>query len=163
MENEFSKFLPYYRPNPGPLIIINNDYKNNLPYIFISELNASFLLDTGSTRSLINPELAYKFYRKFVKSDPFQVQTAQGITYHDQTVSINLPKTFNTNEKHKYYIFKFSPKYDGFIGVNLLKQLKANINMETRTLSIPIVSIKIFYEPNCTQNSTPTKNKSFLQ
>lgn len=31
-----------------------------------------------------------------------------------------------------FYLFKFSDKYDGIIGVNLLRQLKASLDLEKK-------------------------------
>lgn len=45
----------------------NNDRLRTLPYIIIPETNVKFLIDTGSTRSFINPVIAYKNFSKNIK------------------------------------------------------------------------------------------------
>lgn len=63
---------------------------------------------------------------------------------------------FNVNENHKFYLFKFSEKYDGLIGVDFIKQIKANINIDQKLFSTPCAQIKIIYE---SEELTEFKNK----
>lgn len=62
-------------------------------------------------------------------------------------ITIPVFKIFNVKETHKFYLFKFSQKYDGLIGIDLLKQLNANINVTTRQLTTPNATISIIFEP----------------
>lgn len=123
-----------------------NLVKANLPYIFIPELNANFLVDTGSTRSLMNPNLAYKFYQPFIFKEDFQIQTAHNISYHDEVMIIPIFEIFKVPENHKFYLFKFSGKYDGLVGIDFLKQIKANVNIDSKIITTPRVTIPIIYE-----------------
>lgn len=133
-----------------------NLVKANLPYIFIPELNANFLIDTGSTRSLMNPNLAYKFYQNYIFKEDFHIQTAHSISYHDEVMVIPVFSIFKIEETHKFYLFKFSEKYDGLIGIDFLKQIKANVNIDSKLITTPKVTISIIYE---TEELSKLKNK----
>lgn len=134
-------------------INLNNAQITNLPYVFIPELNAKFLLDTGSNRSLIDPELANRHFRNFMTKEMFQIETAHGLSHHNEIINITLPKIFKNNGKHKFYLFKFSPKFDGLIGIDLINQLKAKIDMENKILTTPQTSIPIIFQPKDNENS----------
>lgn len=121
--------------------------KSNLPHIFIPEINANFLIDTGSTRSLINPELAYKFYPNNISNENFVIQTAHNLTQHNEVATIPIFKIFNMEDNHKFYLFNFSDRYDGIIGIDLLRQLNANINVNNNELSTPKSKIPIIFNP----------------
>ena len=64
------------------------------------------LIDTAIYRSLINPSLAYKKLKKFIKKEMFNIQTA-----HDITTKELISPTFLTQKGyHKFYLFIFSKK-----------------------------------------------------
>lgn len=114
-----------------------------MPYIYIPEINAKFLIDTGSSRSLINPGLAHAAYEKFIFKENFNIQTSHDITFHDEVAVIPVFKIFGTKEKHKFYLFDFSQKYDGLIGMDLLNQLNAIVDIGKKELITPLVKIPI--------------------
>lgn len=118
-----------------------------MPHIYIPELKANFLLDTGSSRSIINPDLAYKYYKNRITNEDFNIQTAHNISYHNEVVQLPIFQIFNVPDSHKFYLFKFSTKYDGLIGTDFLKQIKASIDIDKKLLSTPCAQIKIIYEP----------------
>lgn len=124
-----------------------NLIKANLPYIYIPSLHATFLIDTGSTRSLIDPELAYKFYNNFIYNENFNIQTAHNTTYHNEVMDIPIFDIFGTKGTHKFYLFKFNAKYEGLIGVDFLRQIKAQVDLNQKLLKTPYLRIPIIYEP----------------
>lgn len=136
--------------------------KNNLPHIYIPELNANFLIDTGSTKSLIDPELAHKFYSSVIFNENFNIQTPHNTSYHNEVAQIPVFKNFNVNQRHKFYLFKFSDKYDGLIGVDLLKQLQANINVNAKRLSTPFATIPIIFEPESEIKPNMKSNRNLI-
>ena len=71
-----------------------NHTGQNLPYISIPELNSYFLIDTGSSKSFLNPNLAYHYYQPYIQSENFNVQTPHGISNHSQTAVIPLFNIF---------------------------------------------------------------------
>lgn len=140
-------------------MIFLNNYTIELPFIYIPELNAKFLLDTGSTKSFIKPELAYYFYPNFIEEEIFQVQTAHATSFHNEVANIPIFPIFNINETHKFYLFNFSEKFDGLIGLDLIMQLNANLDFSTQTLQSPLVTIPICYQGNMQVNQNNSKPK----
>lgn len=122
-----------------------NNYSVDLPYINIPEINANFLIDTGSTKSFINPNLAYQKFQNFIKNELFQVKTAHAASYHNETIEIPLFPLFQTDLIHKFYLFDFSKKFDGLIGLDLLTQLNAQIDLNSFQLITPNTTIPICY------------------
>lgn len=55
---KFSRMSQHTEPH----MIKLNHLQNKLSFIYIPELNVKFLLDTGSSRSFINLNLAHKYY-----------------------------------------------------------------------------------------------------
>lgn len=127
--------------------------KNDLPFIYIPEINAKFLLDTGSSRSLINSKLAYKYYSHFIQQENFQIQTSHDTSFHDKVTVIPIFKIFKVNDTHKFYIFDFNKKYDGLIGIDLLQQLHAVVDIGNKVLVTQLVQIPILIH----ENKTPQK------
>lgn len=133
----------------------------NLPYIFIPEINCKFLIDTGSTKSLISPKIVEKFYKNFIFNESFQIQTAHMISYHDEVILIPIFKLFQVNENHKFYVFNFSNNYDGLIGIDLLDQLKAIVDVNKRQIITPYVNIPIILESEKTKKNCNTKINNY--
>lgn len=77
----------------------------------------------------MNPNLAHKFYAQYIYEEPFDIQTPHSTTYHNEVMEIPIFNIFNVNEFHKFYLFKFSDKYDGLIGVDLLRQVHADVSL----------------------------------
>lgn len=108
-----------------------------MPYIYIPNINSKFLINTGSSRSLINPKLAHKIYAQFIFKENFNIQTSHNISFHDEVAVIPIFNIFRTKKSHKFYLFDFSDKYDGLIGMDLLKQLNAIANAIRTKCRIP--------------------------
>lgn len=51
--------------------------------------------------------------------------------------------TFQTPGSHKFFLFDFSDKFDGLIGLDLIKQLNADLNFNTCTLKLPRANLPI--------------------
>ena len=134
-----------------PTIRLNN-INSTLPYLKFCGLK--FLIDTGSTKTLINSQL-YNHFREFAIKIPFKVKTAHGLTEHNDAVHIDIPDMFNTNMKHTFFKFDFSPNFDGLIGIDLLDKLEAVLDIRNRKLTtkhaeVPISmnkNIKVIMEP----------------
>lgn len=105
------------------------------------------MIDTGSTRSLMNPSLAYGYYRNYIQNEEFSIRIAHNTTVHNEVVNIPIFNIFQVSEHHKFYLFKFGKRCDGLIGIDLLKQLKTSINLDRNLLITPRVTIPINYEP----------------
>lgn len=68
------------------------------------------------------------------------------ITYHNQVILIPIFELFKIKENHKFYIFNFSDKYDGLIGIDLLDQLKAVLDVNKKLIITPYTKIPLIYE-----------------
>lgn len=113
----------------------------------IPEIKAKLLIDTGSTKSLLSEKIVRKYYERFIFNEEFQIKTAHMTSYHNQAVIIPIFNIFQITLQHKFYVFNFSNKYDGLIGIDLLTQLKAILNVEHKILETPFVKIPIIYNP----------------
>ena len=119
---------------------------SQLPYIVFPELQLKILIDTGSTRSFVTPDIAQKYFCKFIKSDPFQISTAHGTSSEQFSTTISLSKLFNEKiSPLKFYIFNFHNNFDCLLGIDNLKILKANVDLQNNMLVTPSSKIKIFY------------------
>lgn len=54
---------------------------SQLPYIVFSGTHFKMLIDTGSAKSFINPVIADRYYKEFIRKDRFQITTAHGMSY----------------------------------------------------------------------------------
>ena len=85
------------------------------------------MVDTGSTKTLINPKIVKRYFKQHIQEDLFQIQSAHGITQHRYCANIPISPIFKHRTNHKHYIFDFNSKYDGLIGIDLLRELKATL------------------------------------
>lgn len=106
------------------------------------------MIDTGSSKSLINPNVANHFYSNCITTENFLIQTAHGETFHNKIAKIPIFNIFKTTGYHKFYLFNFSNKYHGLIGADLLKHLNADINLKTCLIRTPNATIPIKCEEN---------------
>lgn len=75
---------------------MNLNTGNSLPYIQIPELDINVLIDTGSTKSFINPKIAFTHFQKKIRKDPFTIGTAHGQSTGKHSVTIPNSRIFNT-------------------------------------------------------------------
>lgn len=130
------------------MIKVNCNPTLKLPYIYIPEIDAKLMLDTGSTKSFLSPKVAYKFFRNYIFNEPFTVVSTHASSVHNEVLEIPLFPTFCSNDYHKFYIFNVDSDYEGLIGNDLLKQLEAmidlkNLVLHTQHVQIPIVTQSI--------------------
>lgn len=126
-----------------------------MSYIVFPECNLKFLIDSGSTKSFIDPNLAQKFYPNHIGYEPFIVSTVFQQSAHQYSAQIPASKIFNLpNKKYlKFYLFKFHNIFDGLIGLDNLKMLQANINYDKGFLVTPFARIKLqFQQTNLKQS-----------
>ena len=124
-----------------PITLDVNNINTSLPYIYFYD--KKFLVDTGSTKSLISSKL-FNDMKHCAIFRPFQIKTAHGLTKHNDAVYCELPEMFNTNIKHTFYKFDFSDQFDGLVGFDLLKKLGAILDMKANKLITPSAEIKLF-------------------
>lgn len=130
------------------IIELNYNGINKLPHIFLPEINAHLLIDTGSTRSFISPTKANQFFSHFKFHEPFEVVSTHARSMHDEVIFIPLPRTFKSIIKHKFYVYNVDGHSDGLIGSDLLKTLDATIDMKNQILRTKNTEIPIVYSPS---------------
>lgn len=92
------------------------------------------LIDTGATKSFLNPEIAEKHFLNYIKKENFTISSIFQTTNRDQVAEIPAFEEFSTRENIKLYLLKFHNFFDGLIGYETLKKLKANIDLENSCL-----------------------------
>lgn len=130
--------------------MINLNYCDSilkLPHIEIPEINAKFLIDTGSSRSFISPAKANEFFSDYKQHEPFTVVSTHAQSIHDEVICIPLLKTFKSTLPHKFFIYDVDSRYDGLIGSDLLKKLSATVDMGNQILHTLNTEIAIIYSP----------------
>lgn len=120
--------------------------KKELPYIQISKPPLKLLIDTGSTKSFLNPEIASKYYYDKISYEPFIVSTIFQTSSHDYCTEIPIFPEFNQNDHLKFYLFNFHNVYDGLIGLDNLKLLHAQLDFVNSKLVTPRCVIPIHYQ-----------------
>lgn len=142
-------------PSNCNIININiNTHQVDLPYIKIPNASFKFLIDTGSSKSIINPRLAHEKFEKYMETDPFEIHTAHRVSSHNYSVTIPLPREFNSAIRHKFYVFKFSDDYDVIIGIDLLSKLNAVLDFKNNIFKTENTSIPIYFNERNEQNKT---------
>lgn len=120
-----------------------------MPYIKINNPPLKLLIDTGSTKSFINPEIASNYYRDNIFHEPFTVSTIFQSSSHEYCAEIPIFPEFNRQDNLKFYLFNFHNVYDGLIGCDNLKLLNARLDFVNSKLLTPNCNIPIHYQESC--------------
>lgn len=108
------------------------------------------LIDTGSTKSFLDPEIAFNTYKHCVKRDPFIVTSV--FQNYSQEYSAELPAFEEFKDPKlelKFYLFKFHKTFDGLIGMDNIKLLQAMIDFRTSRLFTKMSTLPIqYYQTN---------------
>lgn len=128
-----------------------NRHGHTLPYINISSLFGrplKFLIDTGASSSFINPEFISP--RDCQTCDPITITTI--LNKHSLNTKINLPffKEFREEGDMEFFVFQFHNYFDGLIGLDILSELKATVDLGNRTLRTTNSTIPLQFKPNLT-------------
>lgn len=108
---------------------MNNLDLCQLPYIELPEIpNSKFLIDSGSTRSLIKYETLHNCHCINVYTDPFGVRTAHGSSSHYLRSKVKFKSL--CDEPLEFCIFNFNDNYDGLIGMDFLRKYKATLDFK---------------------------------
>lgn len=106
------------------------------------------MIDTGSTKSFINPDIAHAYYKNKIFYEPFVVSTVFQSSSHDYCAEIPLLREFNYVNPLRFYLFKFHHVFDGLIGLDNLKLLNARLDFVNSKLLTPNFTIPIQYQPS---------------
>lgn len=121
---------------------------NELPFILMPKLNLKILIDTGSTRSYINPNVAETFFGMKLTNEPFVVRTAHGTSEGQFATRVPCGELFQIRGLNlKFNVFNFHSKFDLLLGLDNLKILKASIDLENNSLKTPKIEVPLNYLP----------------
>ena len=73
-------------------LINPNSKESKLPFIIFPENNLKVLIETGSTKSFIKPEIAQQYFKNSIKKDPFKIFTAHGTSFENFSTTIHVQK-----------------------------------------------------------------------
>ena len=114
---------------------------NGLPFIRIklkTGKEAKILIDSGSNKNFISPELVPKSVR--ISCKPISISNQSGKHRANMKFTTTL---FNTTKKVPFYLFKFHTFFDGILGYETLSELKAKIDIPNTELILPKETIKM--------------------
>lgn len=118
--------------------------KDSLPYvIWPSKKKLKLLIDTGSTRSFLKPEIVKAEIPQHVKTEKINVITPTGRTEVDEYILSSTPAVFHKHSVLKFHLFNFDPDFDGLLGNDTLTKLDAEINLKNQTLKLHNVTLPI--------------------
>lgn len=105
------------------------------------------LIDSGSTRSFLDPDVAFKLFPYSIQNDPFIVSTVFQKSSHEYSALMPTAKIFNlpTQTNLKFYLFRFHNDFDGLLGLDNLKLLKITLQFEKGMLITPYAKIPLKY------------------
>lgn len=83
------------------------------------------MIDTGSTHSLLHPDVANTFFSDNMYNENFILKTIAGEVPHNKCVNVDL---FNTGQDLKFFVVPFHIHFDILIGSDALRGLNADIN-----------------------------------
>lgn len=130
------------------------DNTNELPYIIDPKTNLKILIDTGSTRSFVNKQLAFQLFKDTLKQELFEVSTAHGVS--KEKFSCKLPLL--GRKQTKFYLFNFHKNFDLLLGLDNLKELKINLDFTNHQIIFCEKKIPIHYFNTETKNNNNSSN-----
>lgn len=123
-----------------------SDSSNELTYIVINK--CKFLIDTGATNSLVNPNVFHQ--SKIVQlKGPKEMLALKNSHIVTHKAVVKAFREFNLpNQMFEFYVYNFNNNFEGLIGNDILLKNKAIINYEGMYLllngsKLPLLSEKI--------------------
>ena len=109
--------------------------------------NIKLLIDTGATKSFIDPDIAETFFPHTIRDDPFIVSNTFSTSAHKYSAYMEIPDFFNRpNEHMKFHLFKFHSIFKGLIGLDNLELLNATLDFKNKVLITPNCKVKIHFQ-----------------
>lgn len=102
------------------------------------------LIDTGANQSFISPEAVEKYFSEYpLNFDPFEITNIHATTRNDYSITLPCFPEFNDSNSMKLFIYRFHDYFDGLIGLDLLNNWEARIDLKenqllTRSATNPI-------------------------
>lgn len=114
-----------------------------LPYIEISNPRLKLLIDTGSSKSLLKPFIAEKYYPETIFHSEVNIKTAFATNKIKNQAIIPAFKEFNSSHKINFVLFDFHEYYDGILGLEDLLSMNLNLDLTNRRLINNFVTIPL--------------------
>lgn len=135
--------------------------KHKLPHIVVKSktIPLRFIIDTGATHSVINPNLCHpKWYTKL--KEPLQLKTLNHVVNIHEVVNIPLfEELSSSSQKVEFLVCDFHDRFDGLIGNNILMQIKAVVDYRTNHLIVGEKKIKLCFDSNNKTNDVGSGNE----
>lgn len=102
------------------------------------------LIDTGANQSFISPEAVQNYFSDYpLNFDPFEITNIHATTRNDYSITLPSFPEFNDPNNIKLFIYRFHEYFDGLIGLDLLNNWEARIDLKenqliTRSATNPI-------------------------
>uniref|UniRef100_A0A8D8WWK5 Uncharacterized protein n=1 Tax=Cacopsylla melanoneura TaxID=428564 RepID=A0A8D8WWK5_9HEMI len=124
---------------------ITYDDNRRLPYITLHPQKLLCLIDTGSSRSFIRPDVAEMYFPNQITPDKFSVKTPHGVSHEMNSVSVPIPTEFKCNDRTymRYHVFNFHSYFDCLIGMDILESLRFSIDLKRKLLTNEHVQIPL--------------------
>lgn len=146
---------------------MNSTTRNILPYIIIPDFKyAKILIDCGSTSSFLNPELAKQLFPKFIRSLKMEISTPHGSRISDECVYAPIPGIFKQKGYFRLLMYKFHDFFDVLIGIDILKELKMNVDFKKQSLEAEKISIPLLFHdtnPKITKIISPPFSEKIIK
>lgn len=118
----------------------------SLPFIMMPKFNLKILIDTGSSRSFVNPEIAFRYFPSKVEPDSGMIRTAHGTSKINQRTTVPCGDIFKSPRLNlPFSIFKFHDNFDLLLGLDNLKIIKASVDLNENVLRTPNLSIQLLF------------------
>src|SRR5436190_12888247 len=113
---------------PKPRNIVMTLVTNKIPIIKLS--NYKVLIDSGSDVNLISENMS-KLYKHKIVSENLTFKTANSKLHCKNSITLKI-----FNQPHKFFIHTFNKDCDLLFGINILKDLKCEINFANEIIKI---------------------------
>jgi hypothetical protein len=114
---------------------LNLTNNSSVPYIILPRLDLKILLDTGSTKSFVTPQVAEKYFKRDIQGIPFNVTTANGTSFVTHRTEIQCADLFKINNLIiKAHLFKFYSYFDSPLRLDNLKVIGAKIDLANNVI-----------------------------
>lgn len=140
------------------MIDINISSHNALPYIELEHPRIELLIDTGSSRSILRPTVAEKYYPNCIYRSSNTIKTALGSEETQFEANIPAFSEFSKDNKINFILFDFHDFFDGVIGLIDLIKMKLNIDLVNQTLKCQNFEIPFKYRKPSETNFSITIN-----
>ncbi|XP_024085864.1 uncharacterized protein LOC112128227 [Cimex lectularius] len=110
--------------NPEGKGLMNlSDSNNRLPHFIDPMTKSKILIDTGSTRSFINPKFAKDNFNTPLIKNQFEVKTVHGISKGSHSIKLNTDTFKGKFLTLELFLFNFHNKFDMLFGLDSMKIL----------------------------------------